>query len=80
MPTEIEQRIYDRCLVRVGHLEAENAKLRELVQDMWQFTGAACKKYPRLFDPADRGGQTVQLNMLDSFEQRMHEMGIEVGQ
>lgn len=26
----LEHRIYDRCLVRVGQLEAENAKLREL--------------------------------------------------
>lgn len=27
-----EQRIYDRCIVRVGQLEAENEKLRELVR------------------------------------------------
>jgi hypothetical protein len=25
-----DQRIYDRCIIRVGQLEAENAKLREL--------------------------------------------------
>ena len=30
-----DQRIYDRCLIRVGELEAENAKLRELVRDAW---------------------------------------------
>ena len=30
-----EQRIYDRCIVRVGYLEAENAKLRELLQRTW---------------------------------------------
>lgn len=58
--------------------EAENAKLRELVRDMWRFTGTACKKYPRLFDPAAQGGQMVQLNMIDSFEQRMCELSIEV--
>lgn len=29
----LERRIYDRCLARVGQLEAENAKLRELVRD-----------------------------------------------
>lgn len=29
-----EQRIYDRCIVRVGQLEAENEKLRELVLHM----------------------------------------------
>ena len=59
-------------------LEAENDKLRELVRDMWRFTGTACKKYPRLFDPAAQGGQTVQLNMIDAFEQRMRELGVEV--
>ena len=56
----------------------ENEKLRELVADMWWFTGAACKKYPRLFDPVAQGGQMVQLNALDSFEQRMRELGVEV--
>ena len=59
-------------------LGCETEKLRELVRDMWRFTGAACKKYPRLFDPAAQGGQTVQLNMIDSFEQRMRELGVEV--
>lgn len=56
----------------------ENFKLRELVADMWRFTGTACKKYPKLFDPAAPGGQAVQLNMIDLFEQRMRELGIEV--
>lgn len=32
-----DQRIYDRCIIRVGQLEAENEKLRELVWDMWDF-------------------------------------------
>lgn len=56
----------------------ENADLRELVRDMWRFTGTACKKYPRLFDQSAQGGQMVIPNMLDSFEQRMAELGIEV--
>lgn len=56
----------------------ENYKLRELVADMWRFTGTVCKKYPRLFDPAAQGGQTVQLNAIDAFEQRMCELGVEV--
>lgn len=60
----------------IADLKAENDKLRELVRDMWQFTGAACKKYPRLFDPAAQGGQMVQLNAIDSFEQRMRELGV----
>lgn len=59
-------------------LKDDNVKLRELVRDMWRFTGTACKKYPRLFDPAAQGGQTVQLNMIDAFEQRMRELGVEV--
>ena len=54
----------------------ENAKLRELVRDMWRFTGAACKKYPRLFDPPTQGPQTVQLNPINTFEQRMQELGV----
>lgn len=59
--------------------DAENAKLRELVRDIWRFTGAACKKYPRLFDPSAQGGQMVQPNAIDAFEQRMRELGVEVG-
>lgn len=59
-------------------LKAENAKLRELLRDMWRFTGAACKKYPRLFDQSAQGGQMVHLNAIDAFEQRMRELGIEV--
>lgn len=56
---------------------AENAKLRELVRDMWRFTGAACKKYPRLFDPTAQGAQVVLPNMIDAFEQRMRELGVD---
>lgn len=64
-------------LSEVKRLYDENAKLRELISDMWRFTGAACKKYPKLFDPSAQGGQMVQLNHIDSFEQRMRELGIE---
>lgn len=28
-----EQHIYDRCIIRVGQLETENEKLKELVRD-----------------------------------------------
>lgn len=31
-----EQRIYDRCIIRVGQLEEENEKLRELVRDLYR--------------------------------------------
>ena len=64
----------------MGRVEERCAGLRELVMDMWWFTKAACKKYPRLFDPAAQGGQMVRPNMIDSFEQRMRELGIEVEQ
>lgn len=60
------------------NVESENGKLRELVADLWRFTGEACRRYPKLFDPAAQGGQTVQLNMIDAFEQRMAELGVEV--
>lgn len=63
---------------RIVRIEDENANLRELVRDMWRFTGTACKKYPRLFDPAAQGGQIVQLNMIDAFEQRIRELGVEI--
>lgn len=62
----------------ITELQAENAKLRGLLRDLWQFTGAACKRYPRLFDPSAQGGQMVQLNAIEAFEQRMRELGIEV--
>lgn len=64
-------------LSEVKRLYDENAKLRKLAGDMWTFTRAACKKYPKLFDQAAQGGQTVQLNALDYFEQCMRELGIE---
>ena len=35
MSEEHDARIYDRCIVRVGQLEAENAELRELVRDIY---------------------------------------------
>ena len=72
------QMAYIEAEREVRQLKAENAKLRELVADMWRFTGTACKKYPRLFDPAAQGGQMVRPNMLDSFEQHMRELRIEV--
>ena len=61
-------------------LKRDNDRLRDLLADMWRFMGAACKKYPRLFDPAAQGGQMVQLNAIDAFEQRMSELGVDVDQ
>lgn len=68
----------NRTAGKLVQADAENAELRELVRDMWRFTGTACKKYPKLFDPSAQGGQMVYLNQIDSFEQRMRELGIEV--
>ena len=68
----------NRAVGKWAHADAENRELRELIADMWQFTGAACKKYPRLFDQPAQGGQMVQPNAIDAFEQRMRKLGIEV--
>ena len=77
-----EARRFEGWFYRANYMrtqqEADNVELRELVRDMWRFTSAACKKYPRLFDHAAQVGQTVQLNAIDAFEQRMRELGIEV--
>ena len=73
-----ELRIEADCLCDENEcLVSENADLRELVRDMWRFTGAACKKYPKLFDQSAQGGQMVHLNAIDAFEQRMRELGVE---
>lgn len=74
----VETHCAGHCELMMCELETENARLRELCADMWRFTGTACRKYPRLFDPAAQGGQMVQPNMIDTFEQRMQELGIEV--
>ena len=71
--------LYETCMEYKELAEmrgAENDKLRELLRDLWQFTGAACKKYPKLFDQAAQGGQSVQPNTIDLFEQRMRELGV----
>ena len=54
--------------------DSENSKLREFATDLWRFTKTACERYPRLFDPLAPGGQMVQLNAIESFEQRFHEV------
>lgn len=74
----IDKRLVSDAADAIEMLGEENDKLRELISDMWRFMGTACKKYPRLFDPAAQGGQMVQPNMIDSFEQRMRELGIGV--
>lgn len=40
-----DQRIYDRCIIRVGQLEAENEKLRELVKDSASLLDSTCDTY-----------------------------------
>lgn len=86
-PLEIdEEDFYIRAFIKwaieeqpeVKRLETENAQLRKLVADLWQFTGTACKKYPRLFDQSAQGGQMVQLNAIEAFEQRIRELGVEI--
>lgn len=75
MSKEHEQRIYDRCIVRVGKLEAENAKLRELVRHLY-----ICLSFCDREDDK-RGCGFCPYQTVDNdceFEQRMRELGIEV--
>lgn len=62
-----DQRIYDRCIIRVGQLEAENAELRELVADMYRrFHGVVIENWA--YSSED----------FYTYEQRMRELGVEV--
>ena len=62
-----DQRIYDRCIIRVGQLEADNAKLRELVADMW-FWGYE--------GHMDSESQEWQMKHIDGVLDRMRELGV----
>lgn len=59
------RRIYDRCFVRVGELEAENAELRELVSELYE-----CSRQCG----CDHCGYKDGCSMFD----RMAQLGIEV--
>lgn len=92
MSEEHEQRIYDRCIVRVGQLEAENAKLRE-ERDMYRDL-VGCMVHPDVLDQlyaensklrelvdelyplADYGA--MDASELDRAHDLMRELGIEV--
>lgn len=65
------QRIYDRCLIRVGELEAENAKLRELVRDLW-LAGSLCDAIPAMRLQAKGGDWRTMQERVDEA------LGIEV--
>lgn len=54
------------------------AALEDLVRDMYGFIDAACKKYPRMFDPnTGAGGQMVREMPNDRYAERMRELGVE---
>lgn len=59
-----DQRIYDRCIIRVGQLEADNAELRELVAEMFN----AC---PMCVNCAHN-------HLTVGWYDRMRELGVEV--
>lgn len=64
-----DQRIYDRCIIRVGQLEADNAELRELVADAWGYinhTADATWTHKK------------RKEVRDSIADRMRELGVEV--
>ena len=67
LAAENDKRIYDRCLNRVGQLEAENEKLRELVRELYDELDAATQ-----YDAG--GGRGV----VHEFSDRMRELGVEV--
>lgn len=72
-----DQRIYDRCIIRVGQLEAENESLRELVRKVFQFERAGCEGCPYastcdadcLYDP--------DCPMREDIERDMRELGVD---
>ena len=65
-----EQRIYDRCIIRVGQLEAENAKLRELVRFMWHDA--------RLLDANSHiDGMRLCDSKVKDYMRRMLELGVD---
>ena len=73
----LREQVAEACM-QLGGAWVRCTELRELLCDLWRFTKAACEKYPKLFDPAAQGGQMVQLNAIDAFEQRMRELGVEL--
>jgi len=40
-----DQRIYDRCIIRVGQLEAENEELRELLTELYEEQCDECDRW-----------------------------------
>lgn len=73
-----DQRIYDRCLNRVGQLEEENEKLRELISVV-----VYCMQYERECDGCRLNGADGTITApvgCDGLFDRMCELGIEVGE
>ena len=70
-----DQRIYDCCIIRVGQLEAENERLRELVRDVYtlHWNGLDCTECP-WFDECDTTGGCPWLSILAD---RMRELGVD---
>lgn len=74
----LERRIYDRCLVRVGQLEAENAELRELVRKVEHYESMGCDECP-YEDSCDAGTlYDEECAMSREIEREKGELGIEV--
>ena len=73
-----DQRIYDRCLIRVGELEAENAKLRELAVLNWEWAHSCCGNNCKM--QTDGCGYQIdrECNYEREIYDRMRELGIEL--
>lgn len=82
-----DQRIYDRCIIRVGQLEAENEKLRELVRDVNKAAHMLCEAWEGSCSKEAEGmslyavcpiSDTNELCVFGKLHDRMRELGIEV--
>lgn len=87
-----DQRIYDRCIIRVGQLEADNAELRERVAELeserasllWLLrTLAFCADDRADCDQCAMNGKPhapVRQSFCDRMADRLREYGVEVSQ
>lgn len=76
MSKEHEQRIYDRCLLRVGQLEAENAKLRELAVLNWEWAHSCCGNNCKMKTEGCGYGIDRECNYEREIWDRMRELGV----
>ena len=80
-----DQRVYDRCIIRVGQLEAENAKLRELVERAWKTAERLCQAFEgpcrddgvTIYKPCPMGERDEEC-VYGQLQRELRELGVEV--